>query len=57
MEIIQFAGDTADIIREITYELKEANELKEAELRLKYGDAAYFEIRDKMVKDIFRWLK
>ena len=55
MTTITFSMGTVDVIREITYQLKEANELREAELRLQYGDTAYFEIRNKMDKDIFGW--
>lgn len=41
MTVINFSKGSADTIREITKELKRANELKEAELRLKYGDEKY----------------
>lgn len=41
MTVISFSRRSADIIREITKELKRANELKEAELRLEYGDETY----------------
>ena len=41
---------TADVVREITIQLKRMNQLREAELRLKYGDEAYFDMMDKMRK-------
>ena len=41
MTVIHLSKGSADTIREITKELKRANELKEAELRLKYGDETY----------------
>lgn len=53
MTVIQFSGGAADVIREIRNELKKANELKEAELRLKYGDTAYSGIREKMFEELF----
>lgn len=53
MTTITFSMGTVDVIKEITYQLKEANELREAELRLKHGDTAYFEIRNKMDKELF----
>lgn len=40
----------ADVFREITTELKRMNKLKEAELRLKYGDEAYFDMMNKTRK-------
>lgn len=51
MTLIQISRGTADIIKEITQELKNANELKEAELRLKYGDARYNDIINKMCRE------
>ena len=45
---IQISNGTANLIKGITQELKNANELKEAELRLKYGDARYNDIMNKM---------
>ena len=54
MTTIQFSGDAVFVIREITKELKEANKLKEAELRLKYGDNTYFKIREDMLKDLLK---
>ena len=53
MITIHFSAGSADVIREITYQLREANKLKEAELRLKYGDIAYFEIKNKLDKELF----
>ena len=53
MITIHFSAASVDVIREITYQLKEANELREAELRLKHGDTAYFEIRREMEKELF----
>ena len=53
MTTITFSGGTVDVIREITNQLKKANELKEAELRLKYGDTAYSGIREKMFEELF----
>ena len=44
MTPISVTKGTADVVREITTELEQMNELKEAELRLKYGDEAYFDI-------------
>lgn len=54
---IEISRDTADVIREITSELKEANTLKEAELRLKYGNTAYLEIKDKMFKEKMDYIR
>ena len=48
MSTIGITGGTADVIREITTELKKSNQLKEAELRLKYGDKAYSDIMFKI---------
>ena len=51
MTTISMTRGAADIFREITTELKQMNQLKEAELRLKYGDEAYFD----MIKKIRKW--
>lgn len=51
MTTISITRGTADVIREITIELEQMNKLKEAELRLKYGDEAYFD----MMKKIRNW--
>ena len=48
MSAIRFTRDAAIIIREITKELKKSNKLKEAELRLKYGDIEYYDIINRM---------
>ena len=48
MTPISVTKGTADVVREITTELERMNELKEAELRLKYGDEAYFDLMDKV---------
>jgi len=48
---IQISNGTANLIKGITQELKNANELKEAELRLKYGDARYNDIMNKMWRE------
>ena len=48
MTIVSITGGTADVIREITMELERMNKLKEAELRLKYGDEAYFDMMEKI---------
>ena len=39
MSTISITRGTADVIREITEELKTMNQLKEAELKLKYGES------------------
>ena len=49
MTMISINRGTAEIIMEITKQLEEANKLKEIELRLKYGDDAYFEYRSKVL--------
>lgn len=41
MTTISITRGTADVIREITKELKRMNDLKEVELRLKYGDESF----------------
>ena len=48
MTTVSITKGTADVVREITTELERMNELKEAELRLKYGDEAYFDMMNKM---------
>ena len=48
MTTVSISKGTADVVREITTELERMNELKEAELRLKYGDEAYFDMMNKM---------
>ena len=48
MTTISMTRGAADVFREITTELKRMNTLKEVELRLKYGDEAYFDMMDKM---------
>lgn len=48
MSAIRFTRDATIIIREITKELKKSNKLKEAELRLKYGDIEYYNIINRM---------
>ena len=48
MTTVSITKGTADVVREITTELERMNELKEAELRLKYGDEAYFDLMDKV---------
>lgn len=48
MSAIRFTRDATIIIREITKELKKSNKLKEAELRLKYGDIEYYDIINRM---------
>lgn len=48
MSAIRFIRDATIIIREITKELKKSNKLKEAELRLKYGDIEYYDIINRM---------
>ena len=48
MTTVSLTKGTADVVREITTELERMNELKEAELRLKYGDEAYFDMMNKM---------
>ena len=48
MTTVSLTKGTADVVREITTELERMNELKEAELRLKYVDEAYFDMMNKM---------
>ena len=48
MTTISITRGTADVVREITTELEQMNKLKEAELRLKYGDEAYFDMMEKI---------
>ena len=48
---IQISNGVANLIKGITRELKNANELKEAELRLKYGTARYNDIMNKMWRE------
>ena len=50
MTSVDITKGTAAVVREITTELERMNELKEAELRLKYGDEAYFGMMKKMRK-------
>ena len=50
MTTISITKGTADVVREVTAELKQINKLKEAELRLKYGDEAYFDMMEKIRK-------
>lgn len=54
---IEISRDTADVIREITSELQEANGLKEAELRLKYGDDAYYDMINKMFQEKLDYIR
>lgn len=48
MTTVSITKGTADVVREITTELERMNQLKEVELRLKYGDEAYFDMMDKV---------
>ena len=48
MTTVSITKGTADVVREITTQLLKMNQLKEAELRLKYGDEAYFDMMNKM---------
>lgn len=50
MTTISMTKGAADVFREITTQLLKMNQLKEAELRLKYGDEAYFNMINKMRK-------